>query len=67
MCRRISVLLCAVLATVLRYTAAFYLPGLAPVNYCKEGATSSQCQSKVNLYVNRLDSDESVIPYEYQQ
>lgn len=66
MCRRIPVLLCAVLATVLRYTAAFYLPGLAPVNYCKEGATSSQCQSKVNLYVNRLDSDESVIPYEYQ-
>nr|XP_037284926.1 transmembrane 9 superfamily member 2-like [Rhipicephalus microplus] len=44
---------------------AFYLPGLAPVNYCKGDATTSQCQSNVSLYVNRLTSDESVLPYEY--
>ncbi|XP_050527570.1 transmembrane 9 superfamily member 2 [Daktulosphaira vitifoliae] len=41
----------------------FYLPGLAPVNYCKED--TSQCKSNVEMYVNRLNSDESVIPYEY--
>ncbi|XP_070388474.1 transmembrane 9 superfamily member 2-like [Dermacentor albipictus] len=44
---------------------AFYLPGLAPVNYCKQDATTAQCQSNVSLYVNRLTSDESVLPYEY--
>ncbi|KAH9363566.1 hypothetical protein HPB48_005901 [Haemaphysalis longicornis] len=45
---------------------AFYLPGLAPVNYCRENATTPQCQSNVALYVNRLTSDKSVIPYEYE-
>lgn len=42
---------------------AFYLPGLAPVNYCKE--PSSTCKKEVMLYVNRLNTEESVIPYEY--
>ncbi|XP_050438800.1 transmembrane 9 superfamily member 2 [Adelges cooleyi] len=41
----------------------FYLPGLAPVNYCRESTPA--CKSNVELYVNRLNSDESVIPYEY--
>ena len=43
---------------------AFYLPGLAPVTYCtsKESAT---CSSEIKLFVNRLNSEESVIPYEY--
>lgn len=45
------------------YVSAFYLPGLAPVNYCKESATS--CTNKIEFFVNRLNSDESVIPYEY--
>ncbi|KAK2152562.1 hypothetical protein LSH36_325g02079 [Paralvinella palmiformis] len=49
---------------------AFYLPGLAPVNYCPassnpESSDSKVCQSKIDLYVNRLNSIESVIPYEY--
>ncbi|XP_015915932.1 transmembrane 9 superfamily member 2 [Parasteatoda tepidariorum] len=44
---------------------AFYLPGLAPVNYCEEGKATASCQSAVTLYVNRLNSEESVIPYEY--
>ncbi|KAI5704621.1 hypothetical protein M8J75_007314 [Diaphorina citri] len=45
---------------------SFYLPGLAPVNYCKAGeATSSSCKSSIKLYVNRLNTLESIIPYEY--
>jgi transmembrane 9 superfamily protein 2/4 len=43
----------------------FYLPGLAPVNYCPNDKTSDTCKSKINLFVNRLDSVESVLPYEY--
>ncbi|XP_042203941.1 transmembrane 9 superfamily member 2-like [Homarus americanus] len=45
---------------------AFYLPGLAPVNYCRRGSDEAKCQSNVPLYVNRLNSEESVIPYEYE-
>ena len=44
---------------------AFYLPGLAPVNFCEEGKATDSCRSDVKLYVNRLDSEESVIPYDY--
>ncbi|KAG8042624.1 hypothetical protein G9C98_005258 [Cotesia typhae] len=43
----------------------FYLPGLAPVNYCKIGEGSELCKSDIKLYVNRLNTEESVIPYEY--
>uniref|UniRef100_A0A674PGE6 Transmembrane 9 superfamily member n=1 Tax=Takifugu rubripes TaxID=31033 RepID=A0A674PGE6_TAKRU len=38
---------------------AFYLPGLAPVSFCDESS------SEIELFVNRLDSVESVLPYEY--
>uniref|UniRef100_A0A667XYA5 Transmembrane 9 superfamily member n=1 Tax=Myripristis murdjan TaxID=586833 RepID=A0A667XYA5_9TELE len=41
--------------------SAFYLPGLAPVSFCEEGKGGDDCQ----LFVNRLDSVESVLPYEY--
>ncbi|XP_059484241.1 transmembrane 9 superfamily member 2 [Neocloeon triangulifer] len=45
---------------------AFYLPGLAPVNFCKEGeGNRDTCKSDVALYVNRLNSEDSVLPYEY--
>lgn len=44
---------------------AFYLPGLAPVNFCEESKASETCKSEVKMFVNRLDSEESVIPYEY--
>ncbi|CAJ0575142.1 unnamed protein product, partial [Mesorhabditis spiculigera] len=44
---------------------SFYLPGLAPVNFCKKEFAKATCPSNVTLYVNRLDSDRSVIPYEY--
>ncbi|XP_012717232.2 transmembrane 9 superfamily member 2 isoform X1 [Fundulus heteroclitus] len=43
--------------------SAFYLPGLAPVSFCE--TASEDCQSQIELFVNRLDSVESVLPYEY--
>jgi len=43
----------------------FYLPGLAPVNYCMAPISDDKCQSEIPLFVNRLNSEESVIPYEY--
>ena len=70
--------------------SAFYLPGLAPVTYCKEEDPQGKCQvreehcfgmlrrlflnsflclfqTQIKLFVNRLNSEESVIPYEYEQ
>uniref|UniRef100_A0A8C0S360 Transmembrane 9 superfamily member n=1 Tax=Canis lupus familiaris TaxID=9615 RepID=A0A8C0S360_CANLF len=45
---------------------AFYLPGLAPVNFCEAAAgKNAACKSSIPLFVNRLDSAESVLPYEY--
>ncbi|XP_021574330.1 transmembrane 9 superfamily member 2-like [Carlito syrichta] len=44
---------------------AFYLPGLAPVNFCEADRETASCQSSVALFVNRLDSAKSVLPYEY--
>ncbi|KAJ8030323.1 Transmembrane 9 superfamily member 2 [Holothuria leucospilota] len=52
---------------------AMYLPGLAPVSFCKETLaslkkdTDEACKSTVDVYVNRLDSVENVIPYEYDR
>lgn len=47
----------------------FYLPGLAPVNYCKapddNTVHTDSCKSDVQLYVNRLNTEELVMPYEY--
>jgi len=48
-----------------RSVDGFYLPGLAPVNFCEDDKPTDTCKSSVKLYVNRLDSEESVIPYEY--
>ncbi|XP_063242426.1 transmembrane 9 superfamily member 2 [Bacillus rossius redtenbacheri] len=53
------------LLLTLRLCTSFYLPGLAPVNYCIESDASDTCKSDVILYVNRLNTEESVIPYEY--
>ncbi|XP_072251599.1 transmembrane 9 superfamily protein member 5 isoform X2 [Leuresthes tenuis] len=44
--------------------SAFYLPGLAPVSFC-EADGGEDCQTDIQLFVNRLDSVESVLPYEY--
>nr|BAN20623.1 conserved hypothetical protein [Riptortus pedestris] len=58
--------ICTVLFFVcqIQLSSSFYLPGLAPVNYCKAGELIN-CESKVDLFVNRLNTEESVIPYEY--
>jgi len=45
-------------------THGFYLPGLAPVTYCSDPEVST-CINDIKLFVNRLNSEESVIPYEY--
>ncbi|XP_070492315.1 transmembrane 9 superfamily member 2 [Chironomus tepperi] len=50
---------------LIHYSQPFYLPGLAPQNYCKKSESSKSCKSEVTLYVNRLNTEESVIPYEY--
>ncbi|CAF4003259.1 unnamed protein product [Rotaria sordida] len=44
---------------------AFYLPGLAPNVFCRNPIPDSKCKPKVEVFVNRLDSVESVLPYEY--
>ncbi|XP_057705735.1 transmembrane 9 superfamily protein member 5 isoform X2 [Corythoichthys intestinalis] len=45
--------------------SAFYLPGLAPVSFCEDNKGGEDCQTQIQLFVNRLDSVESVLPYEY--
>jgi len=48
-----------------QFSTSFYLPGLAPVNYCQKSSETTICTSKIDLFVNRLNSEQSVIPYEY--
>ncbi|XP_056137240.1 transmembrane 9 superfamily member 2 isoform X2 [Lampris incognitus] len=50
---------------ILCLSSAFYLPGLAPVSFCEESKGGDACQTSIQLFVNRLDSVESVLPYEY--
>ncbi|KAL4631659.1 transmembrane 9 superfamily member 2-like isoform X1 [Arapaima gigas] len=56
-------LLCSLV--ILPPGSGFYLPGLAPVSFCPKGSRSDDCQTEIQLFVNRLDSVESVLPYEY--
>ncbi|XP_039521681.1 transmembrane 9 superfamily member 2 isoform X1 [Pimephales promelas] len=53
--------------TLLSSSVGFYLPGLAPVSFCEKNSKgdAGECQSEIQLFVNRLDSVESVLPYEY--
>ncbi|KAJ8407200.1 hypothetical protein AAFF_G00288760 [Aldrovandia affinis] len=55
----------ACILIALNCCSGFYLPGLAPVSFCKKGDDSDECQDQIQLFVNRLDSVESVLPYEY--
>ncbi len=50
---------------VVGLTDAFYLPGLAPKAYCTKAKATETCKSNLDVFVNRLDSVESVLPYEY--
>uniref|UniRef100_A0A671KWU7 Transmembrane 9 superfamily member n=1 Tax=Sinocyclocheilus anshuiensis TaxID=1608454 RepID=A0A671KWU7_9TELE len=49
----------------LRDSLSFYLPGLAPVSFCEKEESDKNSDSTIELFVNRLDSVESVLPYEY--
>ncbi|XP_051716457.1 transmembrane 9 superfamily member 2 isoform X1 [Ctenopharyngodon idella] len=51
--------------TLVSSSVGFYLPGLAPVNFCEKKTEGDECQTEIQLLVNRLDSVESVLPYEY--
>ncbi|GLG95782.1 hypothetical protein R5R35_008667 [Gryllus longicercus] len=57
--------LCVCVVFALKTSQGFYLPGLAPVTYCKVEESLQSCKADVVLYVNRLNTEESVIPYEY--
>ena len=46
--------------------STFYLPGLAPVTYCDK-PEGQGCTNDIKLFVNKLNSEETVIPYEYHQ
>uniref|UniRef100_A0AAY4E846 Transmembrane 9 superfamily member n=1 Tax=Denticeps clupeoides TaxID=299321 RepID=A0AAY4E846_9TELE len=63
-------LLLLLLCALLRCAHTFYLPGLAPVSFCDKDSSGKEsdvpdCKSTIELFVNRLDSVESVLPYEY--
>ncbi|KAI6078242.1 Transmembrane 9 superfamily member 2-like protein [Aix galericulata] len=58
-------LLAAGILLLAHLCTAFYLPGLAPVSFCDDDKESEGCKSLIELFVNRLDSVESVLPYEY--
>ncbi|XP_065644193.1 transmembrane 9 superfamily member 2 isoform X2 [Hydra vulgaris] len=49
------------------YVQTFYLPGLAPVSFCKLENANDKCLSVIKLYVNSLDSVDFIIPYEYSR
>uniref|UniRef100_A0A915E919 Transmembrane 9 superfamily member n=1 Tax=Ditylenchus dipsaci TaxID=166011 RepID=A0A915E919_9BILA len=62
--RRFSLVLLNIFA-IFTESTGFYLPGLAPVNFCEAPNAKPTCPNNVTLFVNKLDSDQSVIPYEY--
>ena len=48
----------------------FYLPGIAPKSFCSSSTTNPKtegCDSAIDVLVNRLDSFETVIPYDYHK
>ena len=54
-----------ILTLIVTLTEGFYLPGLAPVVYCEKSANNDKCQTDLKIFVNRLNSVETVVPYEY--
>ncbi|KAA0709374.1 Transmembrane 9 superfamily member 2 [Triplophysa tibetana] len=59
------IFMCSLLA--ISSCSGFYLPGLAPVSFCEKPSEgdAGECKSEIQMFVNRLDSVESVLPYEY--
>ncbi|KAI6226870.1 Transmembrane 9 superfamily member [Aphelenchoides besseyi] len=60
-CWHVALLLVVMIDTV----DSFYLPGMAPVQFCEAKEAHAKCPNNITLFVNKLDSDQSVIPYEY--
>lgn len=60
-----STLVFFVWTTLFNLVIGFYLPGLAPVNYCQEGDQQHNCKTDIPLYVNRLNTEQSVLPFDY--
>ncbi|XP_045031762.1 transmembrane 9 superfamily member 2 isoform X1 [Daphnia magna] len=50
---------------LIHFSHGFYIPWLAPVNYCTKDKQSDTCKNDVSVFVNRLNSEEAIIPYEY--
>ncbi|XP_070538417.1 transmembrane 9 superfamily member 2-like [Ptychodera flava] len=65
--RSVALVLVTFLAVTAQICCGFYLPGLAPVSYCEKAKETETCKSRIDVFVNRLDSVESVIPYEYEK
>lgn len=63
LCQLKLIILAALVAD--QVVSGFYLPGLAPKTYCKKSVETKTCPSQVDIFVNRLDSIESVLPFEY--
>lgn len=40
---------------------------MAPVSYCEKDKETETCKKALEIYVNRLNSKETVIPYEYDK
>ena len=59
---RVIMLICG----IAQLANGFYLPGLAPKTYCKANVATETCKSVLDVFVNRLDSVESVLPFEYK-
>lgn len=45
--------------------SAFYLPEIAPVNYCETKVDG--CRNEIPVFVNRLNSRRTILPYEYEK
>ncbi|KAI6654977.1 Transmembrane 9 superfamily member 2 [Oopsacas minuta] len=54
-----------ILLTILSPCLCFYLPGLAPTNFCEERGDGETCQTKLTIFANKLDSAKSILSYDY--
>ena len=45
--------------------STFYLPGVAPKNFCTKESASESCPSQINILVNRLESSDSALSFGY--
>ena len=46
--------------------SSYYLEAPAPVTYC-DNTGDPGCQSDIKLFVDKLTSEETAIPYEYHE